>query len=86
MTTYLTILAIILLITLLAGLGRVFKGPTTADRMLSVQLFGTTGVGILLLLGIAYRHTALLNVALVLALLAALTLIAYVRLTKGGSK
>lgn len=33
-----------------AGLVRIARGPTPADRMLAAQLFGTTGVAVLLLL------------------------------------
>lgn len=80
MSTYLTVLAGLLLLALLAGLGRVIRGPTAADRMLVAQLFGTAGVAILMLLAIAQQQAALLNAALVLALLAPLTLITFVTL------
>ncbi len=78
MASYLTLVAAILLLLLLAGLWRVMRGPTTADGMLASQLFGTAGVAILMLLGIVQQQNALLNTALVLALLAPLTLITFV--------
>lgn len=53
--------------------------PTPADSMLAAQLFGTTAVAILLLLGQAFEHSALRDVALVFALLAAVTAVAFVR-------
>lgn len=84
MSTYLTFIAALLLLALLAGLGRVMRGPTAADRMLAAQLFGTAGVAVLLLLAVAQNQAALLNAALVLALLAPLTLICFVRL--GGRR
>ncbi len=84
MATYLTFITAVLLIILLIGLWRVIGGPTSADRMLAAQLFGTAGVAILMLLAAVQNEEALLNVALVLALLAPLTLIAFVKLT--GSK
>lgn len=62
--------AAFLLATLLLGLVRVFRGPSTGDRMLAAQLIGTTGVGVLLLLWPVLGIPALVDVALVLALLA----------------
>ncbi|MBZ5715676.1 monovalent cation/H+ antiporter complex subunit F [Nannocystis pusilla] len=72
-------LTLLLLLTLVAGLVRVLRGPTPADRMLAAQLFGTTGVAILLLLEEALEAAALIDVALVVALLAAVALVAFVR-------
>ena len=69
---YLSIAAFIL-ITLVIGLLRVFWGPTRADRILSVQLMGTTGVAIILLLSEAMQMPSLVDVALVFALLSAVT-------------
>jgi multicomponent Na+:H+ antiporter subunit F len=72
-------LALLLLLTIAAGLIRVLRGPTSADRMLSAQLFGTTGVAILLLLGKAADMPALWDAALAFALLAAVAAVAFVR-------
>jgi multicomponent Na+:H+ antiporter subunit F len=72
--------ALFLLLTVLAGLVRVARGPTLADRILVTQLFGTTGVAILLLLAADPAHASLRSVALVFALLAAVTVIAFVQL------
>jgi multicomponent Na+:H+ antiporter subunit F len=71
--------AVYLLATIGAGLVRVFRGPETADRMLAVQLFSTTGVAILLLLAREWRTPVLLDVALVFALLAPVAVVALVR-------
>lgn len=71
-------LALFLLITIVLGLVRIRRGPSDGDRMLSAQLFGTTGVAILLLLGQATDRTFWWDVALVFALLAAVTAIAFV--------
>jgi len=71
-------LAFLLLVTIVLGLVRIRRGPSDADRMLSAQLFGTTGVAILLLLGQATDRTFWWDVALVFALLAAVTAIAFV--------
>jgi multicomponent Na+:H+ antiporter subunit F len=73
------LLALILLLTAGAGMIRILRGPTAGDRMLSAQLFGTTGVAILLLLDAAMTEPALVDVALVFALLAAVATVAFVR-------
>jgi multicomponent Na+:H+ antiporter subunit F len=77
-TLYLA-LALFLLLNLGAGMWRVLRGPTAADRMLAAQLFGTTAVAVLLLLAQATENAALRDVALVFALLAAVTAVAFVQ-------
>lgn len=67
------ILSVFLLANLLVALLRVARGPTPADRLLVALLFGTTGVAILLLLAFATASPALLDAALVFALLAAIS-------------
>jgi len=71
--------ALFLLLTLVAGLWRVLRGPTPADRMLAAQLFGTTAVACLLLLAQALDKPPLRDVAPVFALLAAVTAVTFVR-------
>lgn len=71
--------AVVLLGTIVIGLVRVERGPTSADRMLAAQLFGTAGVAILLLLSFGLEMPALRDVALVFALLAAMTVVAFVK-------
>lgn len=83
MTGFLLASALFLLITITAGMVRVLRGPTDGDRMLAAQLFGTTGVAILLLLAEALAMPALVDVALVFALLAAVATVAFVR-QRGG--
>ena len=72
-------LALILLLTICVGLVRVLRGPTATDRMLAAQLFGTTAVAILLLLGQATENTAIWDVALIFALLTAVAAATFVR-------
>jgi multicomponent Na+:H+ antiporter subunit F len=79
---YLSVIVGFLVLALLLGLGRILLGPSSADRMLASQLFSTAGVSILILLAIIQNQSALINVALVLALLAPLTLITFIRLRK----
>lgn len=73
------VLALFLLLNLAAGMWRILRGPTTADRMLAAQLFGTTAVAMLLLLAQAFDKYAIRDVALVFALLAAVTAVAFVQ-------
>ncbi|MGX5913466.1 monovalent cation/H+ antiporter complex subunit F [Aliidiomarina sp. Khilg15.8] len=82
MTDLWWVAAVILLISLLAGLIRIVLGPTPADRMLAAQLFGTTGVALLLVLAEAMQQAALRDVALVLALLSVIAMVAFVRRVK----
>ena len=79
MSATLVAMAMFLLLLLLAGMLRVLRGPSDADRMMMAQLFGTTAVAILLLLSFALDAPALVDVALVMALLAAIAAIAFVR-------
>jgi len=72
-------LALFLLFNLCAGMWRILRGPSIADRMLAGQLFGTTAVAILLLLAQATESPAMRDVALVFALLAAVTAVAFVQ-------
>ncbi len=78
-TALLLACALFLLLTVCLGLIRVVKGPTAADRMLTAQLFGTSGVGIFLLLAEVFDHPTLRHIALVYALLAAVAVITFVR-------
>lgn len=72
--------ATVILLTVIAGVVRVFRGPTRADRMLSAQLCGTTIVAIVLLVAESGRDSKLYDVALVFALLTAIATVAFVRL------
>lgn len=72
-------LALFLLVNLVVALARAARGPTAADRMLTALLFGSTGVGVLALLAGAGGAPALVDVALTLALLAAIAGVAFAR-------
>lgn len=71
--------AVLVLVAVAAGLVRILRGPSAADRMLATQLLGTGGIAALLLLGTAMRMAAVVDVALTLALLAAFATAAFVR-------
>jgi multicomponent Na+:H+ antiporter subunit F len=72
-------MAALILISVLVGLVRIFRGPTGADRMLAAQLLGTGGIAILLILAFAMQMPSLLNVAMVYSLLAATAMVVFVR-------
>ena len=74
-------IAAFLLANVLAGLVRMSRGPSLADRIMVAQLFGTTGVAILLMLSVDPGGSSLRGVALVFALLSAIMVIALVRIT-----
>lgn len=71
--------ATLLLLNVIVGLVRIARGPTLADRILVAQLFGTTAVAVLLLLAADPGASALRDVALIFALFAGVTLVAFVR-------
>jgi multicomponent Na+:H+ antiporter subunit F len=83
----LTGVAAFLLVNLAAGLWRVMRGPTAADRMLAAQLFGTTAVAVLLLLAEGMGEPSFRDIALVFALLAAVAAVAFVQRvwSRGGN-
>lgn len=76
--------SLFLLLNLVTGLARVYRGPGAADRMLGALLFGSTTVAALLLLAHGGGHPALVKVALVFVMLAAMGAIAFVRLSPSG--
>lgn len=71
--------ALFLLGNLVVALVAAARGPTAADRMLVALLFGSTGTGILVLLAQVMAAPPLVDVALVLALLAAIGGIAFAK-------
>ena len=77
--TLLLTAAVLLFVTLITGLIRALIGPSLQDRMLSIQLLGTGGVALLILLGLLLEVEALVDTALVLALLAAVAAAALTR-------
>jgi multicomponent Na+:H+ antiporter subunit F len=79
MSEFLLGAAVFLLFNLSAGLVRIYRGPTAADRMLAAQLFGTTTVAVLLLLAESLTISALQDVALLFTLLAVPVIVAFVR-------
>ena len=82
MTPLLSLAAVALLLLFGLGLLRIRRGPTEADRILAIQLSGTSTVGMLLLLSFLLAMPALLYVALIFVLFAAMVAIAFVRISQ----
>ncbi len=78
MAEFLLAAAAFVLATVALGLVRILRGPGEADRIMAAQLLGTGGIAALLLLAQAMRMPAAVDVALVLALLAAFVTVAFV--------
>jgi len=70
--------ATVILLAAAVGLARVLRGPGDVDRVMSAQLLGSGGVAVLLLVSAATRAPAVVDVALVLALISAFASAAFV--------
>jgi multicomponent Na+:H+ antiporter subunit F len=79
MADMLQFFAAALLLTLAASLIRIFRGPAPADRIMGAQMASTCGIAILLLIAVASRKWAVVDVALILALLAAFAAVGFVK-------
>ena len=77
MTEFLLAAAAFILLMVAAGLLRVLRGPTDVDRMMAAQLLGTGGIAALLQ-GTATALPGAVDVALILALLAAFAAVMFV--------
>ncbi len=73
---------VFLLLNIVLGLFRVWRGPTVADRLLTTQLFGTTGMAVLLVLAGYLQELTLLNVAITFNVLAILLVISLFKVWK----
>jgi multicomponent Na+:H+ antiporter subunit F len=80
METGYLLVELFLVLNILLGLIRIVRGPSPVDRILAVQLFGTTGVALLLIMAHRMEMPTLRNVALVFGLLATLAFVAFARL------
>lgn len=79
MANFLLAAAGFVLATVALGLVRILRGPSDADRIMAAQLLGTGGIAVLLLLGQVMSVPAVVDVALILALLAAFASVAFVK-------
>lgn len=73
----LPLIPVFLLLNLIAGMWRIHRGPSAADRMLAALLFGTTTVAIILTLAESTGQPSLRDVALLFVLLATIISLAF---------
>jgi multicomponent Na+:H+ antiporter subunit F len=78
MSDFLMIAALFVLAMVALGLVRILRGPADADRLMAMQLLGTGGIAALLLLAAGTGVSAVVDAALILALLAAFAAVAFV--------
>ena len=78
MSAFYIAVAVVLLLTIVLGLGHVFRQPGRAESLLAALLFGSTGVALVLVLGQGLGLDRALDIALVFALLAAVLGVAFV--------
>jgi multicomponent Na+:H+ antiporter subunit F len=83
MAEFLLACAGFILAAVAVGLVRVLRGPADADRMMAAQLLGTGGVAVLLLVAAATGVSAVVDVALTLALVATFASAAFVATSDG---
>ncbi|NJD99318.1 cation:proton antiporter [Thermococcus sp. LS1] len=76
-------LALIAIATLLS-MYRVFRGPTTVDRIVAVDIMTTITTGLMVLFALYYQRMTFLDVALVYAILAFGGVMAFARYMEGG--
>ncbi|WP_042697153.1 monovalent cation/H+ antiporter complex subunit F [Thermococcus sp. PK] len=75
---------ILIAIAVVLSMYRFFRGPTTADRIVAVDIMTTLTTGLMVLFALYYRRAIFLDVALVYAVLAFLGVIAFARYMEGG--
>lgn len=62
---------------------RVIFGPTSADRIVSVDIFGVLTIGILALVALHYKESFFMDIGLIWALLSFIASIAYAKILEG---
>lgn len=79
MASFLVAAAGFILVMVALGLYRILRGPDRIDRMMAAQLVGSGGIAVLLLLSAATEFPAVVDVALMLALLSAFASVGFVK-------
>lgn len=68
---------ITLSIAILVAVFRIIKGPTLPDRVVAMDLIGVLAVGLIVVLAASTRVRAVLDAAIVIALIAFVATVAY---------
>lgn len=80
----LNIYLLLIAVATLLSMYRVFRGPTTVDRLVAVDIMTIITTGLMVLFALYYRRAIFLDVALVYAILAFVGVIAFARYMEGG--
>lgn len=73
------VVTLLLVAALLVGLAGILWRDSTVERVMAAQLLGTSGIGVLLVLGVSLPLAALVDVALVLVVLAVVVTAVFTR-------
>ena len=65
---------------------RLARGPSVADRVVALELLGTIAIGMIAAAAVVSGASALLDVALIVALVAFLGTVAFARYIEGGER
>jgi len=76
--------AFCMVIMVVALIGRLIVGPTTADRVVVLDAFNTLVCGIMLLLAAVYDSVVMADVAIVYMALAFVSILFFARRLEGG--
>ncbi len=76
----------VLIFSMLLIFIRLYKGPSLIDKVLALDLLVIVGIGSISAYGIYYDKTAIVNIALILAILAFLSTIAFTYYYEKGGR
>lgn len=85
MTTLLTLVLIVLVLLVLPCSWRIWRGPSTADRLLAIDLITTLLAGVMVVLALLFQQGMFLDVALALGILSFIGTIGISRFVAEGS-
>ena len=79
MNAFYVVFICFLVLNIAVAMLRLARGPSVADRLTAAQLFGSTGVGALLVMAELLQEPALRNVSLAFVLLAVMVVVCFLR-------
>lgn len=82
--SFLQAAAFVITVAFLLSFLRVVKGPTAGDRVIALDAATTITTALLVILGVVYNRTWLIDVAIIYALLSFIAVIAIARYLEGG--
>ena len=76
--------AVILIILVLLSVGRLFWGPTTADRLVALDTINTFVIGLMILIAVITDSIMMVDVAIVYGALSFVGTLFFARYMEGG--